>query len=96
MSNKDIFWWKIVINKFLGYLGKEIKNAVKMYLPVKTRKYLMRYIKIKKLKWLNMNGIYLPYLISYLDHQILKFPPFIQSIYKPFNKVLKKIFQNSK
>ena len=93
MSNKDIFWWKIVINKFFGYLGKEIKSAVKIYLPVKTRKYLMRFIKIKKLKWLNMNGIYLTYLISFLDHQILKFPPFIQSIYKPFMEVLRKLFQ---
>ncbi len=86
ISNNDIFWWKIVINAFLGYLDKEIKNAIKRYLPVKTQKYLMRYIKIKKFKWLNMNGVYLTYLITYLDHLILKLPPLIQSIYKSLGK----------
>ncbi|MHA1695857.1 MAG: hypothetical protein ACTSUG_11365, partial [Candidatus Helarchaeota archaeon] len=57
-QNKDPFWWKIIINNTLNvFKRKELERELKKNLPLKMSKYLIRYIRIKKYKWLNMKGI---------------------------------------
>jgi len=58
IKNKDPYWWKIIIKNSYGILTKkELKRAMKIYLPYKMGNYLIRYMRIKKYKWLTINGL---------------------------------------
>lgn len=47
-ENKNPFWWKVVIDSSWTFMKRELKKALKVYLPVKEQIFLRRYLKNKE------------------------------------------------
>lgn len=99
-ENKDPFWWEVIIDSSRVFMRKYLEKHIKSNFSYKTYLYLLRYIRIKKYKWLNMNGfkniseIFQSYcqIINYFLKQHLKINLFFQKILKKrINSYLLKI-----
>ncbi len=97
-QNKDIFWWKIVIDSSWSFMKNEIKKAMKQYLSQKSRIYLLNYVKSTNfIFWYNIRKNYylnkiIFILFDYWNHSYNLVFFYNKNFKQKFNKLIKIFF----
>lgn len=85
--NEDPFWWKMIIDSSWTFMKRELKKALKVYLPDKEKIFLSSYLKFNELqqfiKIINQNK-------KRLIHIFLKlFPRSVSNVLRRNSKLIK-------